>query len=75
MITHFDGDIIGDIYDLIFRNYHHIGTDFVEDFKDSYIDSDNARIYLKNDHEEYVINITKTFVSKEAKDNALLGSV
>lgn len=66
-MRHFDCDIIGDVYDLIFRNDHHIGTDFVEDFKDSYIDHDNARIYLKNDNEEYVINIYKTFSSKEAQ--------
>lgn len=65
-MKHFDGDIIGDVYDLIFRNDHHIGTDFVEDFKDSYIDHDNARIYLKNDQEEFTITITKTFTSREA---------
>jgi hypothetical protein len=75
MITHFDSDIISDVYGLIFRNDHHIGTDFVSDFQHSYVDHNNARIHLVNDHEEYVINITKTFVSKEAKDNALLGSI
>lgn len=64
-MKHFDGDIIGDVYDLIFGNDHHVGTDFVSDFKDSYVDHDNARIHLKNDHEEYVIRITKTFSSKE----------
>ncbi len=52
-MRHFDGDIIGDVYDLIFKNDHHIGTDFVNDFQHSYVDHDNARIHLVNDHENY----------------------
>jgi hypothetical protein len=38
--------LMDDIYDYLFENDLNIGTNFVDEFPDSYVDTDNARIYL-----------------------------
>ena len=57
--------LIEDIYDHLFRNYHDIGTDFVSEFQDSFVDTENNLIRLKNNNEEYVIRIVKSYASNK----------
>ena len=42
----FDSQVIQDVYDTIFKNTQYDLTDFVSAFPGSYIDNDNAKIYL-----------------------------
>lgn len=57
--------LIEDIYDHLFRNYYDIGTDFVSEFQDSFVDTENNLIRLKNNNEEYVIRIVKSYASNK----------
>ena len=41
--------LIEDVYDYLFENDFDIGTNFLDEFKDSYVDSANACIYLKSE--------------------------
>lgn len=41
--------LIDDVYDYLFENNFNIGTNFLDEFKDSYVDSANACIYLKSE--------------------------
>lgn len=43
-----ESGLLNDIYDYIFENDFNIGTNFLEEFPDSFIDSANARIYLNS---------------------------
>ena len=52
--------LIDDIYDYIFGNDHNIGTDFIAEFPDSFVDASNAKIHLLgNDLGNYIIKIEK----------------
>lgn len=64
-INHYTNEsaLIEDIYDHIFGNDFDIGTDFISEFKDSFVDTANARIHLRNDNEEYIIRIFKSYDS------------
>ena len=45
-----DSAILNDVYDYLFENDENIGTNFYDEFPSSWIDNDNAIIYLaKND--------------------------
>jgi len=45
-----DSAILNDVYDYLFENDESIGTNFYDEFPSSWIDNDNAIIYLaKND--------------------------
>ena len=43
-----ESTVIEDIYDTIFKNDYKL-MNFVQEFPNSWIDNDNARIYLAND--------------------------
>ncbi len=44
----YESDLINDVYDYLFENIHDIGTNFLNEFHDSYVDTDNACIYLES---------------------------
>jgi hypothetical protein len=45
-----DSAVLNDVYDYLFENDESIGTNFCDEFPSSWIDNDNATIYLaKND--------------------------
>jgi len=45
-----DSAVLNDVYDYLFENDENIGTNFYDEFPSSWIDNDNATIYLaKND--------------------------
>jgi hypothetical protein len=55
-----ESGLIDDIYDYLFGNDTDIGTDFVREFPDSYVDTDNARIYLQGaEMGKYIIKIER----------------
>lgn len=45
----YESDLINDVYDYLFENTHDIGTNFLDEFPDSYVDTGNACIYLESD--------------------------
>jgi hypothetical protein len=52
--------LIDDIYDYLYGNDTDIGTDFLREFPDSYVDTDNARIYLQGaELGKYIIKIER----------------
>ncbi len=52
--------LIDDVYDYLFENDHNIGTNFLNEFTDSFVDASNAKIYLLgSDLGNYVIKIEK----------------
>jgi hypothetical protein len=51
MAKKYESDLINDVYDYLFENPHNIGTNFLDEFPNASVDSDNACIYLN--HQEY----------------------
>lgn len=55
-----ESGLIDDIYDYLFENDADIGTNFLSDFSNSYVDADNARIYLRGaELGNYIIKIER----------------
>ena len=56
----YESDLISDVYDYIFGNPHSIGTDFIEEFPNSYVDEDNAKIYLESkEYGKFIIKMER----------------
>jgi hypothetical protein len=53
----FDSVLIEDIYDTVFKNTQYSLTDFVNEFKGSYIDNANACFYLCNEEGKELFKI------------------
>jgi hypothetical protein len=52
--------LIDDVYDYIFGNEHNIGTDFISEFPNSYVDANKACIYLEGGElGDYIIKIER----------------
>ncbi len=52
--------LMDDIYDYLFGNDADIGTDFVREFPDSYVDTVNARLHLNGSElGNYIIKIER----------------
>jgi hypothetical protein len=52
--------IIEDVYDYLFENDFDIGTNFLDEFPNSFIDRANARIYLNSETlGNYVVKIER----------------
>jgi hypothetical protein len=49
--------LMEDVYDYLMENGFNIGTNFRDEFPDSYIDSDKAVIYLKGSDKQYKLLI------------------
>lgn len=56
-----ESGLIDDVYDYMFGNDANIGTDFLsDDFAESYVDTDNHRIYLNSKElGNFIIKIEK----------------
>jgi hypothetical protein len=55
-----ESGLIEDIYDYLFENDFEVGTNFLDEFPNSFIDRANARIYLNSETlGNYIIKIER----------------
>jgi len=59
MTTIYESTIADDVYDLIFKNTMHETMDFCGVFDESYVDKNNACIYLSNGNQQFKIKIER----------------
>lgn len=55
-----ESTLMDDIYDYLFENTHNIGTNFLDEFPNSFVDASNARIYLNGSElGDFIIKIER----------------
>lgn len=59
MTNIYESTIADDVYDLIFKNTMHETMDFCNVFDESYVDKDNACIYLSSGNQQFKIKIER----------------